>query len=335
MVSKKFWGIMAISALHSSFLAPRRSPPRRRHIGRPARRGCAVRHGRTARAEGLPRPGIPASRATASCRTIDIERAVTPYLGEGKTIKDIEAARQSLEKLYHDHGYQTVLVNIPQQEVSAGIVRLKSSKRPSGRCRSRDRAYHSLQVINATVPQLKGGVVPNFGEVQRKLAQVNHTEDLHVTPVLRASTTPGQVDVDLDVQDELPLHASLEADNRYSANTAQLRMIGEVSYDNLFQRNQSMSVQYQVAPEHPDEAEIWSVSYVIPTQSGLVWALYAVRSNSNIAAVGDLDVIGNGSIYGVRLIEPLPSPSADFLPQFHRGSRLQGLQAGRDPAGLR
>ena len=50
-------------------------------------------------------------------RPIDIERAVTPYLGEEKSIKDVESARQSLEKLYHDHGYQTVLVNIPQQEV--------------------------------------------------------------------------------------------------------------------------------------------------------------------------------------------------------------------------
>jgi hemolysin activation/secretion protein len=49
-------------------------------------------------------------------RAIDIERAVTPYLGEAKSIKDVEAARQSLEKLYHQHGYQTVLVNIPQQE---------------------------------------------------------------------------------------------------------------------------------------------------------------------------------------------------------------------------
>jgi hemolysin activation/secretion protein len=319
MVSKKFWGIMAISALHSSFLAP--SAESAEAPAASAAPPAAAAPSATAAPPALKAFPVLEYRVEGNSlmRTIDIERAVTPYLGEGKTIKDIEAARQSLEKLYHDHGYQTVLVNIPQQEVSAGIVRLKVIEAPVGQVQIKGSRYHSLQVINATVPQLKGGVVPNFGEVQRELAQVNHTEDLHVTPVLRASTTPGQVDVDLDVQDQLPLHASLEADNRYSANTAQLRMIGEVSYDNLFQRNQSMSVQYQVAPEHPDEAEIWSVSYVIPTQSGLVWALYAVRSNSNIAAVGDLDVIGNGSIYGVRLIEPLPSPSADFYHNFTAG----------------
>ena len=303
MVSKRFWGIMAMSLLQSALSARSAEAP-------PAATPAPVKTFPVLeyRVEG-----------NTLMRQIDIERAVMPYLGEGKTIKDVEAARQGLEKIYHDHGYQTVLVNIPQQEVSSGVVRLSVLEAPVGQVQVKGSRYHSLQEINATVPQLQGGVVPNFNEVQKELAQVNHTEDLHVTPVLRASTTPGQVDVDLNVQDELPLHASLEANNRYSANTAQLRLIGEVSYDNLFQRGQSMSVQYQTAPEHPDEAKIWSLSYVIPTESGLVWAIYAVRSDSNIAAVGNLDVIGNGSIYGVRLIEPLPSTSANFYHNFTAG----------------
>jgi hemolysin activation/secretion protein len=303
MVSKRFWGIMAISLLSSPFAArSAEAPPAAAPA--PAKTFPVLEY----RVEG-----------NTLMRQIDIERAVMPYLGEGKTIKDVEGARQGLEKIYHDHGYQTVLVNIPQQEVSSGVVRLAVIEAPVGQVQIKGSRYHSLQVINATVPQLQGGVVPNFNEVQKELAQVNHTEDLHVTPVLRASATPGQVDVDLNVQDELPLHASVEVNNRYSANTSQLRAIGEVSYDNLFQRNQSMSLQYQTAPEHPDEAKIWSLSYVIPTESGLVWALYAVRSDSNIAAVGNLDVIGNGSIYGVRLIEPLPSTSGDFYHNFTAG----------------
>jgi len=252
-------------------------------------------------------------------RAIDIERAVTPYLGVGKSIKDVEAARQSLEKTYHAHGYQTVLVNIPQQEVSAGVVRLTVVEAPVGRLEIKGSRYHSLQVIRATVAQLQPGVTPDFNQVQKELAQVNHSEDLHVTPVLRASTTPGRVDVDLDVQDSLPLHAMLEANNRYSANTAHIRLIGEVSYENLFQSNQSASIQYQTAPEHPENAKIWSLSYVIPTVSGPVFALYAVRSDSNIAAVGDLNVIGNGNIYGIRVIEPLASTSTDFYHNFTAG----------------
>ncbi len=316
MVSKTLRGIMAISLLQSSLMARSAEQP-------PQTQSPASSPAPAAPAEAAPVKYFPIMEyqveGNTLMRTIDIERAVMPFLGEGKSIKDVEAARQNLEKIYHDHGYQTVLVNIPQQEVSSGIVHLTVVEAPVGQLAIKGSKYHSLETIEATVPQLQGGVVPNFNEVQKELAQVNHTDDLHVTPVLRASATPGQVDVDLNVQDTLPLHAMVEANNRYSANTSELRLIGEVSYDNLFQANQSMSVEYQTAPEHPDQAKIWSVSYVIPTKGGLVWALYAVRSDSNIAAVGDLDVIGDGSIYGVRLIDPLPSSSPTFYHNFTAG----------------
>ncbi|HEY2463037.1 MAG TPA: POTRA domain-containing protein [Steroidobacteraceae bacterium] len=293
---KKFWGIMAISVLQAllsarSAEAPEKSFPILEY-----------------RVEG-----------NTLMRAIDIERAVYPYLGESKTIKDVEAARLNLEKIYHTRGYQTVLVNIPPQEIGSGVVRLTVLEAPVGQVQIKGSRYHSLEVINATVPQLQGGVVPDFNEVQKELAAANHTQDLRVTPVLRASSTPGQVDVELDVQDTLPLHATVEVNNRFGPNTAHVRTIGDVSYDNLFQSNQSLSIQYQTAPEHPAEAKIWSVSYVIPTQGGPVWALYAVRSDSNIAAVGDLDVIGNGNIYGLRFIDPLPSASANFYHNFTAG----------------
>jgi hemolysin activation/secretion protein len=299
MVSKGFRAFMAISLLQAPFTARSAEPP-----AAPAKSFAVLEY----QVEG-----------NTLMRTIDIERAVTPYLGEGKSIKDVESARQALEKIYHDHGYQTVLVNIPQQEVGSGVVRLTVVEAPVGQVKISGSRYHSLDVINATVPQLQGGVVPNFNEVQKELAQVNRSEDLRVTPVLRASSTPGQVDVELDVQDQLPLHVTLEANNRYSANTAHLRLIGDVSYDNLFQSNQSMSIQYQVAPEEPSEAKIWSVSYIIPTRGGPVWALYAIRSDSDVAAVGDLNVIGNGSIVGVRYIDPLPSARPDFYHSFTAG----------------
>jgi hemolysin activation/secretion protein len=201
MVLKKYWGIMALSALQysdplSALAAD--SPPNATPSGqpppsaRPAERKFPILEYRIEGNTLLPR--------------IDIERAVMPYLGVGKSIKDVEAARQNLEKTYHTRGYQTVLVNIPQQEVSSGIVRLSIVEATVGRFEIKGSRYHSLEVIRATVQELQPGTTPDFNEVQKELAAVNHSEDLHVTPVLRASTTPGQVDVDLDVQDALPLH---------------------------------------------------------------------------------------------------------------------------------
>src|ERR1700716_1450558 len=54
-----------------------------------------------------------------------VEGAVYPFLGSHKSIEDMEAARAALEKLYHDKGYGTVFVDLPEQEVNDGVVRLK------------------------------------------------------------------------------------------------------------------------------------------------------------------------------------------------------------------
>ena len=251
--------------------------------------------------------------------TVDVERAVTPYLGIGKTLKDVEAARAQLERIYHDRGYKTVLVDIPQQRVAEGVVRLHVTEAPVGKLRIIGSRYHSLLLIRETMTQLTPGTVPNFDVVQKELGDVNRSSDLRVTPVLRASETPGQVDVDLQVEDRLPLHFLLEVNNRYSANTAHFRQIGELHYDNLFQRGQSLSVQYQIAAADPPNSEIFSASYVIPTRTGPVWAFYYIHSNSNVAAVGALDVIGKGDIYGVRWIDPLPTSSRNFFHSFTAG----------------
>ncbi|MBV8405524.1 MAG: ShlB/FhaC/HecB family hemolysin secretion/activation protein [Gammaproteobacteria bacterium] len=250
---------------------------------------------------------------------IDVERAVTPYLGVGKTIKDVEAARKALERVYHDRGYKTVLVDIPQQRVAEGVVRLRVVEASVGKLKIIGSRYHSLLVIRETMTQLNPGTVPNFNVVQQELGDVNRSPDLRVTPVLHASETPGRMDVDLQVQDRLPLHFMLEVNNRYSANTAHVREIGELRYDNLFQRNQSISLQYQIAAADPPNSEIFSASYVIPTRSGPVWALYYIHSDSNVAAVGSIDVIGKGDIYGLRWIDPLPTGSRDFFHSFTAG----------------
>lgn len=252
-------------------------------------------------------------------RPIDVERAVTPYLGENKSIKDVEAARAQLERVYHDRGYKTVQVNIPPQKVGEGTVRLAVTEGAVGKLKISGSHFHSLEVIRNKLAQVNPGTVPNFDELQKEMGEVNRSPDLRVTPVLRASQTPGRVDVDLTVEDELPLHVLLDVNNRYNANTTHLRTTGELRYDNLFQSAQSLSFQYQIAPERPADAKVWSASYVIPTQGPFVWAFYAVHSDSNVAAVGSLDVIGKGDIYGIRLITTLPTGDPGFYHSFTAG----------------
>jgi hemolysin activation/secretion protein len=62
-----------------------------------------------------------------------IERAVSPFLGPGRSLKDIEAARDALLEAYQAKGYQSVYVDLPEQQVTQGLVFLQVSETRVGR----------------------------------------------------------------------------------------------------------------------------------------------------------------------------------------------------------
>jgi len=239
--------------------------------------------------------------------TMQIESALYPHLGIGKTLDDVQATRTALEKIYHDAGYSTVYVDIPEQSVDEGIVRLKVTEGRIGQVRVTGARYFRNRKIVSDIPSIEQGRVPFFPDVQRELGAANNvSRDRLVTPIVKAGREPGKVDVELKVKDELPVHGSVEVNNRYTADTSKTRASINLSYDNLWQRFHSLSVQYQTAPEAPREARVIAATYIAPLPNRNLLAVYAVDTNSDVATVGTLSVLGKGRIYGTRYIERLP-----------------------------
>ena len=238
-----------------------------------------------------------------------VERAVYRHMGEKKSIADVEAAREALERTYHEAGYSTVFVDIPEQKVDSGIVRLKVNEGRVDRLRVVGSRYYSLGEIRATTPSLAEGEVPYFPDVQRQLAQLNRSADRRVTPVLKPAQEPGRVDVDLKVDDEFPMHGSVEVNNRKSGNTSDLRFNAAVRYDNLWQRQHSLGLSYQATPQDTSQVKVISGNYLFPvTGTPHQIALYVVDSESNVPISTGTGVIGKGSIYGARAVLSLPAP---------------------------
>ena len=238
-----------------------------------------------------------------------IESAVYSFLGEHKTIATVEAARDALVAAYREAGLGTVLVDIPEQTVDDGVVRLQVTEGRVEKVRIAGARYYSERRILESLRSIKAGSVPKLPAFQQELTDLaQEARDRQVVPVLKPGSTPGTVEVDLAVQDRLPLHASLEFDNRYTADTTPLRMIASVSYENLFQRAETISLMLQTSPEDTSQVKLGVLSYAGHTPwKAVSWSGYAIRSDSNVAAAGTLAVIGNGSIYGLRLNRDLAS----------------------------
>lgn len=238
-----------------------------------------------------------------------IEKAVYPFLGESKSIEDVEKARSALEQTYQNMGYLTVSVSIPEQAVDHGVVRLLVTEGAVERLRIKEAQYTTHEALKSRVAAFEEGKVPHFPTAQAQLDKVNRTQNRQVSPILRPGKSPGKVEVDLQVQDKLPLHGSLELNDKFAPSTTRTRLNGSMRYENLWQKDHSIGLSFQTSPEDFNEIKVFSGTYVIPRQNGDYFAMYGVISDSDIAAVGDVNVIGRGEIFGSRYIHPLKGSS--------------------------
>lgn len=244
----------------------------------------------------------------------EIEKAVYPFLGPERSPADVDQARAALEKAYRDKGYQTVSVIIPQQKVKKGVIILEVVETTVGRLRVRGSRYYDIDRIKNKAPSLAEGNVPNFNDVQKDIVALNQQAGLRVTPALRAGILPGTVDIDLNVEDELPLHGSLEVNNRYNSGTTPWRINGGISYTNLWQRGHTLGFNFQVAPERIDDARVFSGYYLLTVPGHDRWSLVlqAMKQDSDISTLGGAAVAGRGEVYGIRANVRLPSEAGFF-----------------------
>ncbi len=236
--------------------------------------------------------------------SIMVERAVYPFLGPERTVDDVEQARAALEKAYRDRGYQTVSVQVPRQDARRGVVLLQVVETTVGRLSVKGSRYYDLERIKKKAPSLKEGELPDFKKINQDIVALNRLPDLRVTPELKAGTEPGTVDIELNVKDTLPLHGSLEVNNRYNSGTTPWRVNAAIRYDNLWQLGHSIGLSYQMAPERLDDARVWSGFYLarFPQLDSISLLLQGSKQDSDVSTLGGAAVVGRGQVFGARLL---------------------------------
>ena len=250
----------------------------------------------------------------------EIEKAVYPYMGPERTPDDVEQAREALEKAFQDKGFQTVSVQIPKQSGKHGIVFLQVNEAKIGRLNVEGSRFFSLDAIKKKVPSLQPGSVPDFNKVSSEILSLNQWSDRQVIPTLSPGFEPGTVDVDLKVKDTLPWHGSLEYNNRYSYGTPEYRLNFASSYDNLWQRGDSIGGSYQTAPQEPSAVQNWNIFHTlhVPSVDWLRLNVSYSQQNSISTLGGGGSSLGNGNTAGFRFLGALPA-GKDFSQSFSAG----------------
>lgn len=243
-----------------------------------------------------------------------IDAVLDKYKGAAFQFKEVDQARIELEKAYHEAGYPTVLVNLPEQTIEQGSVTLQVIEAPLIEITVTGQQYYSKYRILEKLPSIKIGTVLYEPTLVKELSAINANPDLKVVPVLKPGSEPGTVDLELKVNDRLPVHGKLEADNRGPLTTPRNRLTAEVQHTNLFGGDEILTVNTVQTPTDWGAVQNYGASFVYP----LKWpdhllAVYGSKSKSTSVlttsslsvGAGDVTLAGNATIAGARYIFPI------------------------------
>lgn len=229
-----------------------------------------------------------------------VEAAVMPFMGEGRDMSAVEGARAALEKAYQGAGYLTVFVDVPEQRVDGGVVKLTVLEGRVEKLYVTGSRYYDQGRIRDVATELAEGQVPNFNVVQQQIAALSQTPDRRVQPVLRPGREPGTVEAELKVSDRLPLGGSIELNNAAASGTEPLRAAVNLHYDNLFQLDHSLSLTALTAPLQPSQSRVLVLNYLVPLGDGDTLNFSAANSSSDVDSLGGTRVLGKGTTLGLR-----------------------------------
>lgn len=272
----------------------------------------------------------------------ELERIVYKFTGPNRSNVDVEGARKAIQDAYVAKGYESVLVESPLQQRElflAGVIQIAVSESPVANVRVVGSKYHADGVVRNQLSSIKEGEPLNFKALQTEFTSADRYPDRKVEFSPKPGEKPGTIDVDLVVKDKFPLHSTFELNNDNSASTTRLRLNGSVRYTDVWRIGHTLSANFVISPQRRTDTSAVAASYVAPIL-GTPWTLTlsGYRSNSNIAALGGTNVLGNGYQVGLRAAYRLPSTSAfqsfgfaaDFK-NFDQDVILNGVSVGATP----
>jgi hemolysin activation/secretion protein len=169
--------------------------------------------------------------------------------GPAVTLEDVRKAATSLQRAYRERGYATVAVSLPSQRLTNATVRLAVTEGKLASVQVVGNHHFRAENILRAFPDLQTNTLLNSHIFQRELDAANQNRDRQIYPTLGPGSEPGTSALILRVNDRLPLHAHLEADNYATPGTPDLRVNFAAQYNNFWQDDQQAGLAYSFTPQ--------------------------------------------------------------------------------------
>jgi hemolysin activation/secretion protein len=154
-----------------------------------------------------------------------------------------------LQLLYRNLGFATVSVTLPRQKLTNGTVHVKIVEGTLAKIKVEGNRHFSTNNILRALPSLDTNILLNTKWFQPELDLANANPDRQIYPVISPGLEPGTSDLTLKVKDRLPLHGRIEVNDKSSPDTPLLRLDTAIQYNNLWQLNHQIGLDYNFSPQ--------------------------------------------------------------------------------------
>jgi hemolysin activation/secretion protein/AraC-like DNA-binding protein len=169
---------------------------------------------------------------------------VPAAFGTNVTVDAVLAAAGDLQAAYRERGYMTVVVGLPRQPLTNGLVRVTVTEAPIVSIKVEGNRWFSSNSVMRALPDLRTNILLNAKIFQRELDAANMSRDRTIRPILEKGPEPGTSALTLKVEDRLPWHARLEVNNQATPGTPDMRANFSSQYDNLWGLEHQIGLQY-------------------------------------------------------------------------------------------
>ncbi|MES2952349.1 MAG: ShlB/FhaC/HecB family hemolysin secretion/activation protein [Pseudomonadota bacterium] len=272
-----------------------------------------------------------------------IAQLLTPFTGKSRRFGDVQAAIDALEDAYRARGLSLVRVNLPEQELNQGTVRLVVTQTRIRKVQIIGNTRFDNANIRHSVPALVEGQTPQINRISASLRLANENPAKKTTISLQSAPNDDEVDATLQVVDEKPWMVGLSLDNAGSEATGKTQATAQFQHFNIAGLDHTLSLQYTTTLEHPNRVGVYGLGYHVPLYAwGDALDFYGsysdVDSGTVSAGAFSLQVRGKGTVLGTRYTHNL-ARSENYASRisfgleqkaFQNNLGFQGVQLGRD-----
>lgn len=237
-----------------------------------------------------------------------VEQLLAPFAGANKVYGDVQKALEALEGEYRRLGYGTVQVYVPEQELTAGIVKLQVSEGVVGKITITGNKLFNEDNVRASLPNLKQGVAPNMRQLSENVQLANESPAKQLEVTLGVSEEEGKVDIKIDVKEEDPERVYVTLDNTGTKASGKHRIGVSYQNANMGNRDQVLTLAYTTALDQPAgvKVDIFSIGYRLPLYAigdsiDLIYGNSGTTTPASVLAPGGtLALNGKGAVFGLR-----------------------------------